>query len=422
MLHILRKVDYDSLSNKELASWMDDQFQTKIVAQLQEQEKDKIDWRVEINELSQMQNWGIKFNKNVPRSLGKSLFYICENSTTYFNQNFISRISLNYTWPLFFQKFPLGQIWLPKISKQWWDEIWQGEKFIAETTGYNKKRFRGFCPQEFSGLQVENFPFIALNILICGIYPLILCDYIHTTSDIVFIYIPDRAFKYSQLIEGRTLYQELLWKLHHVFDDQWTFDSSRGPKSAVKALDLNPVKQLGYFNWIIERISSRMCDIVAMPDPFLREQLGMTINRAICDAQLCTTCELPYMSKYFFFGCLDKLANLAVLLNMETNEIDAWERLLNEEFLNKEVLFKIKDIPDNAGEYLRWIVKHVLEEIKLSDLSPQDLRDIRNSHHGYKLRSNAFERLMEKTGEINNDITLILTPLILFFLSKKWII
>ena len=91
MLHVLRKVDYDSLSNKELASWMDDQFQTKIAIQSQEQEKDKIDWRAEINELSQMQNWGIKFSKNVPRSLGKSLFYICENSTTYFNQNFISR-------------------------------------------------------------------------------------------------------------------------------------------------------------------------------------------------------------------------------------------------------------------------------------------------------------------------------------------
>jgi len=420
MLRVLRKVNYDSLSNKELASWMDDQFQTKIAIQQQEQAKDKIDWHAEINETSQMQNWGIEFNKHVPKSLEKSLFYICKSSTTYFYQNYVSRISLHYTWPLFFEKFPLGQIWLPKISKQWWDEIWLGEKQITQRTDYNAKHPEGFHPQEASGLQAENFPLTALNILLSGIYPLILCDYIHTSSDLVFIYIPDRTFKHSQMIEGGTLYQELLWKIHHVFNDQWTFDGFRGPKTAANVSLINPIKQLGYFDWFIGQISNRMCDIVDISDPFAREQLGMTINRAICDAQLCITCELPYMSKYFFFGCLDKLANLALLLNMETDETEAWKRLLNEQFLNKEVLSKLKDIPDSAGEYLRWIVKHVLEEMKLDNLSPQDLRDIRNSQHGYTLRANTFERLMEKTGEINNDITLIVTPLILFFLSKKW--
>lgn len=421
MFQVLRKVDYDSLSNEELASWLDDQFQTKIANQQQEQaKKDKIKWRLWLDKTDKMQKWGIEFNKHVPKSLGKSLFYICESSTTYFYQNYVSRISLHYTWPLFFEKFPLGQIWLPKISKQWWDEIWQGEKQIAQKTGYNKKHPEGFHPQEASGLQAENFPLTALNILICGIYPLILCDYIHTSSDLVFVYIPDRAFKYSQMIEGRTLYQELLWKIPHVFNDQWTFDGFRGPKTAVDVNLINPIKQLGYFDWFIGQISNRMCDIVAISDPFVREQLGMTINRAICDAQLCITCELPYMSKFFFFGCLDKLANLALLLNMETNEIVAWKRLVDKQFLSKEVLAALKGIPDSAGEYLRWIVKHALEEMKLGDLSPQDLRDIRNSQHGYKLRFKTFERLMEKTGEINNDITLIVTPLILFFLSKKW--
>jgi hypothetical protein len=61
-----------------------------------------------------------------------------------------------------------------------------------------------------------------------------------------------------------------------------------------------------------------------------------------------------------------------------------------------------------------------LEEMNLDNLSPQDLRDIRNTQYGYKLRPKILERLLEKTGEINNDITLIVTPLILFFLSKKW--
>ena len=116
MFQVLRKVNYDNISNKELASWLDDQFQIKIAIKQQIQANDVIDFHVDIQ--SQMENWGIEFNKHVPRSLKKSLFYICKKSTTFFNQNYISRISLNYTWPLFFKKFPLGQIILPKISQE----------------------------------------------------------------------------------------------------------------------------------------------------------------------------------------------------------------------------------------------------------------------------------------------------------------
>jgi hypothetical protein len=93
------------------------------------------------------------------------------------------------------------------------------------------------------------------------------------------------------MIEGRTLFQEILWKIHHVFDDQWTFDSSRGPKTGADINFMNPIKQLGYFDWFLNQVSNRMSDIIAISDPFIREQLGMTINRAICDAQLCVTCS-----------------------------------------------------------------------------------------------------------------------------------
>jgi len=420
MFRVLRNVDYDNLFDKELASWLDDQFQTEIADQQQEQEKDKIEGLEFLTETAKMQEWGMGLKKNAPKSPEESLFYICKSSTNYPYQNYVSRTSLFYTWPLFFEKFPLGQIWLPKISKRWWDEIWRGEKQIAQKTVYNAKHPEGFLPQEASGLQVENFPLTALNTLAYGIYPLILCDYINTSADLVFIYIPDRAFKYSQMIEERTIFQETLWKIHHVFDDQWTFDSFRGPKTPADMIRMNPIKQLGYFDWFLNQVSNRMSDIIAISDPFVREQLGMTINRAICDAQLCITSELPYISKVFFFGCLDKLANLMVLLKIATDEIDAWKQLVDKQFLSEEVLTTLKDIPDNAGEYLRWIIKHALDEMKLDDLSPRDLRDIRNSHHGYKLRPEIFKRLMKKTGEINNDITLIVTPLILFFLSKKW--
>lgn len=409
MFQVSYKVEAESIFDQKLAIWLAEQFQTNIGEQIEESLLDRC---------HKTQKWGNEFKKNCPESLEKSLFYICDSSTNYPNQNYINCTSLFYIWPLFFEKFPLGQIWLPKISQRWWDEIWEGEKQIAHKTGYDQKHPEGFHPQEASGLQAEIFPLTALHMLAYGIYPLVLCSYVHTTSDLVFIYLPDRAFQHSQMIDGRTLYQKTLWSVHHVFDDQWTFDSSRGPKSAADTTRLNPIKQLNYFDWFISKVNDRMYDIIDISDPFTREQLGMTINRAILDAQLCVTSQLPYMSKVFFFNCLDKLANLMVLLEFETDETRAWMRLVDKQFLGDEVLSTLKDIPDKAGEYLRWLIENALEEMRLDALLPQDLRDIRNSHHGYKLHS--FNRLMEKTGEINNDITLIVTPLILFFLSKKW--
>lgn len=411
MFQVFHKVNSESISDRELSLWLNEHFQINVGEQ---KEKSSLERYYETQE------WGNELKKNCPESLEKSLFYICNSSITYHHLNYIGCTSLFHTWPIFLEKFPLGQIWLLKITEQWQNEIWQGEKQIANMTGYNQKHPEGYHPQEFSGLQAENFPLTALNILAYGIYPLILCSYIYTIFGLVFIYVPDRAFKHSQMIEGETLYQETLWSIHHIFDDQWTFDGSRGPKVAADAIRLNPIKQLNYFDWFISKVNDRMSDIIAISNPFVREQLGMTVNRAICDAQLCITSELPYMSKIFFFNCLDKLANLMVLLNVETNEVVAWERLVDKQFLSDEVFSTLKDIPDGAGEYLRWIIENALEKIRVDGLSPKDFRDIRNSHHGYKLNHQTFNRLMEKTGEINNDITLIIIPLILFFLSKKW--
>lgn len=234
------------------------------------------------------------------------------------------------------------------------------------------------------------------------------------------MYIPDQAFEYSQMMDGRTNYQEILWDIHHIFDDQWTFDSSRGPKLRADKKNLNPVKQqLNYFQWFINKINERMQDIMGISDPFLREQLGMTINRAIFDAQLCISSELPYMSKIFFFSCLDKLANIMWLTNMEKSEPDAWNKLLDEKFLCGEVLDIFKCIEGNAGAYMQDTIKLAIREMKLDNISPQDLRDLRNTHHGYKLRTNTINRIMEKTGEFNNSITLIILPLLLFLMSME---
>ncbi len=161
MFQLVRKVDADGILDKELASWLDEQFETNLAANSDEQKHITLGL---LSEAAKIQEWGKGFKSHAPKSMEESLFYLCNSSTAYPHQNYVSRTSLSYTWPLFFEKFPLGQIWLPKISQRWWDAIWQGEKQIAEHTGYNQEHPEGFHPQEASGLQAENFPLTALNI------------------------------------------------------------------------------------------------------------------------------------------------------------------------------------------------------------------------------------------------------------------
>lgn len=409
MFRIIHKVDSESLNKdkKRLEEWLENKSYYDAISE---------------DNQSLIDNFGNKIRKGCPEALDKSLFYINGKTNSYPLNNHLSKSSVMYTWPLFFEKFPDGQIWILEISEAWWHEIWNGQISLAKKTGYSDKYPDGFLPHESSGLQTDYFPINALSILSYGIYPLISC--IHCTIspfNLVIMYIPDQAFEYSQMMDGRTNYQEILWDIHHIFDDQWTFDSSRGPKIRADKASLNPVKQqLNYFEWFIEKINEKMQDIIEISDPFLREQLGMTINRAIFDAQLCVSSELPYMSKIFFFNCLDKLRNIMWLINMEKSENDAWDKLLDEDFLCEEVLEILNDIKGNAGTYLQENVKLAVKEMKLDDISPQDLRDLRNTHHGYKLNNGTINRLMKKTGEFNNDITLIIVPLILFLMSKKW--
>ncbi len=81
----------------------------------------------------------------------------------------------------------------------------------------------------------------------------------------------------------------------------------------------------------------------------------------------------------------------------------------------------LSHVPNPAGEDLSQLVSFISDEIKFSKLSLMIIRDFRNTIHGYKLRSEIVERIYRHSGELNNDITLLSTPLILFFLAKSWI-
>ena len=422
MFKIIRKIRPANLIGSklnEIESWIDEQFYLNIP--IQENDIETIENKFEVKDKVELDKFGKEMRKNCPDSLGKSLFYIREH-TDYPRGNHLGRYCLYHVWPLFFEKFPLGQIWIIELPKSWTQEVWKGQRELAIKYGYDKSNPTGFSAQEMTGLQIDNFHLHSLNILSYGIYPLILSNFISIglKSNLTLLYIPDRAFEYSQMMEADTLYTNILWDFHHLFDDQWTFDSSRGAKSSTSGIILNPINLLDYFQWFIDKIDNRMKDIISIEDHLLREKLVMTVNRAIYDALLSVTTELPYISKIFFFNFLDKFANIMHLLGMEDNDTKAWLKLVDKNFLCDTVLKTVQNIPNPAGEYLSHIVTFAVKEMEYGELLPDNLRDIRNTHHGYNIKSQSIDRLMEKDGEINNDIPLIVIPLLLYIFSIPW--
>ncbi|AUB54982.1 hypothetical protein BK007_02410 [Methanobacterium subterraneum] len=418
MFKIAHKITADNLlRSEELESWLDDRFFLNYKAS-----DGSIHFEFTYKDRSELDEYGRMVVEGCPDSLGLSLYWIRNSTEGYSRGNHIGRLCYYHIWPLFFRKFPLGQIWIIESPKSWADKIWTDQRELGKKYGYDKMDpIR--VPQEMSGLQADYFTKNTLNVLSYGIYPLISCASIQTglKSSLTIFYIPDRAFKHSQMTEENTLYTRILWDFHHVYDDQWTFDGSRGPKSAINEVILNPVKQLDYFQWLIEKIDDRMKDIISIEDALLREKLVMTVNRAITDALISVTSELPYMSMVFFFSFLDKLANVMYLLKIETSEVNAWKMIVNTDFLSSKVIKTLKKVPNKAGEHFINIISSVTEELEYNELSPETLRNIRNTHHGYNLtRLGSIERLMTEDGELNNDIPLIVTPLLIYLFTLSW--
>lgn len=416
MFKIVYKITAENLiGNKELESWLDDKF--FLNSQL-----DSIHKNFDYKDRAELDRYGREVIEKCPDSLGLSLYWIRNSTEGYSYINHIGKLCYYHIWPFFFRKFPLGEIWIIETPKTWTDKIWDDRSKLAKEYGYDSIDPTGF-PQEMSGLQTDLFPQNALNILSYGIYPLISCNFLLTglKSHLTILYIPDRSFKHSQMTESNTLYTRILWDFHHIFDDQWTFDGSRGPKSAINEVLLNPIKQIDYLQWFIEKIDNRMSDIISIEDTLLREKLVMTVNRAITDAIISVTSELPYISMVFFFSFLDKLANIMFLLKIENSESDAWKKIVSKDFLSSEVLETLQNVPNKAGSHLTNIIISAVKELEFCELSPENLRDIRNTHHGYNLtRPGSIDRLMTKDGELNNDIPLIVTPLILYLFTISW--
>ena len=78
----------------------------------------------------------------------------------------------------------------------------------------------------------------------------------------------------------------------------------------------------------------------------------------------------------------------------------------------------IEKIPNKSGEFFKEILNKVIDDLIHAEMSPDNLRYIRNTNHGYNLFKNNTKRIMEMDGELDNDITLLATPFILFILAE----
>ena len=195
MFKLIKTVRAEDLGLKELSEFLDARFQPEISA------TGIIILNKDAHSQEELQQrWGVDFLRDLPREDHELLFYLTKSTTGYYNQNLIGRICLKYVWHEFFRAFPLGCILLVQLSEEWLTIIWQGQKQLAHLTGYaTENRIR--APQDMSGLQAENFPFNVLPIASSGIYPLTFLDFAYTSSNLVFIYIPDRAITHAQMLE-----------------------------------------------------------------------------------------------------------------------------------------------------------------------------------------------------------------------------
>jgi hypothetical protein len=414
MFKLTHVLDKHSICDDEVTKYLDEHFHPELAPNGGSSFGGRI-----LSRSEDLEYWGQLFREHMPRKRLDRFIYICNHTDAYSYQNLCGRACQQIVWPAFFTAFPKGRILLIELDKIWFHDIWHGQFDYARRVGFKEGKFVGLHPQDMSGLQSENLPFSALQIAQFGTYPLILFGFRHTSGDLTCVYVPPNAFKHSQMTESGA-FNHVLWHLHHVFNDQWTFDSHRGPKSITSAKHVKPTKCIDYIRWITDAVSIRMREILQIDDAIRREQLTMTFNRASCDAILAAASQLPYMSKVFFFACLDKVANFLVQIDLFDKDTVAWRYITSEDFLGGEFLKVIRTIPDTPGKELISTIESVSENLRLDGITPDLLRDYRNSHHGYSLTRGSVERLFRHSGEIHNDTTLLATPLLLYLLKLSW--
>ncbi|MFX0139203.1 MAG: hypothetical protein ACFFDN_36515 [Candidatus Hodarchaeota archaeon] len=367
--------------------------------------------------------WGRRFLKNYPQDLQDAFIHISRYATSFPHINLIPFVLLRYGWKLFFKKFPNGRIILISFPDEYYnillDEL--DNYSISEIEEDVDDDFIKSYPQEYSGCLSTEFPYIAINLMANGIPTRILGNP-DFQYGILLYYVPDITISYSQILDSSFRNQHVLNPFTHILSDNLSQHMPVQGTILLKKDFPKPHAQMDYFRWFIRTVNSRVNDFLKIQDIFQREQLVMTINRAMCEVQLCIIHMMPYLSKILFFNCLDKLANFNNVIENGINETQSFKRFFNIEFLENVVLEKLKEIPDEIGDFIRNVLLNIITIIEDEDLNPNYMRAMRNSIHGYHLHENNLEQLMERSADINNYIVNLVIPLIFYYLSLNWTI
>ncbi|WP_018248803.1 hypothetical protein [Orenia marismortui] len=412
MINIEKKIQKSDL-NKELLDYLDRKFQTHL-----ELKDDSGSSKHSKYLKNKMEEWGKGFEENLPSDLKDYFIYITASAGNFSYYNLNSRILFKYIFPSFFKEFDSGQIWIVETEAKWRDISWSSQHKLAQENDLGE--IIGEYPHEFTGMQEENFPEMSIDILTYALYPLMPCEVVHLAYGLSLIFIPDCVFEYSQMKEADTLYNHLLWKMHHIFDDQWTFNSMRGPKSALSKDLFSFEDLLNFFEWYINLLSDKLKELLSIKESYLRQQRVMTLNSILCDMFFSITSQLPYLAKTSLFSMLDKVSNFLKSLEYDESESNLWKMILSEEFLEEEIKDKTKNVPGEVGRQMKLSIEWALDQIKLDNLDENLLRDFRNCNHGYLLNDYRWEKLCRHNGEINNDITLLSFPIWLYLISLDW--
>lgn len=418
-IKLLRRIGIADLDDPELVPWLDSLYHPEMISDPNRVfttllTDDSIETAVGIDEYAR--NWLRYHEEDRTDTEHDRLFHVSAAQFSY--PHYLGRI-LPELWRRFFREYPSGQVWIFDLAECLSDPFESKlDLFDRSEPRQARSALRLAVTSAQNGLDVSALPYFALAFLASSIHPLILCDSVLTYDRYLLLYVPDRSLRYSVMLEGNSAYQRVLWKLLDVFDDGETY-GDRGPKWQVSAQRISPIANLDYIEWFTSTLGCRMRELDGICDLGSRIQLTLTISRLFCDAILCLTSELPYMSKMFFFAFLDKLANVSARWE-NVSDTQAWLSLVDRRHLMDCVLPTLSSISGTAGDYFRAVVDGALAEMGRDDLTPEELRAIRNSSHGYFLKSESLEQLMRHTGEFSNDVTLLVAPLMLNLLSMQW--
>jgi hypothetical protein len=251
-------------------------------------------------------------------------------------------------------------------------------------------------PHEASGLEGGFIPYIWLSVMSCSFYPYVSGVLASSDARLFFMFLPAEVLNAAERAPF-TVYGKLEMDLMDVYGHSMQAHQSFADP---RLRDLTAHQE--YMDWYVEKTSERIAELLAINDSEERFIMTLTLNRIAVDTRFVATSEIPYLAKVFFFGILDKWANLLVQAGHTTdNEATVWKTFLTHEFYQNVVRGHVDAIPGLAGNEVARTAEWIYKELRDNGPTPDIMRGLRNSYHGYGIRK--ARELLSHSGEFHND-------------------